>query len=117
MTTPKPGDVIETLQASKLHRDLSKAFHNLTGLPVSLTRADSWRMVWAGRAGTNRFCAMLTQRSVSCAECLQAQDQAAKKTEAGSRTVIRHGAKFIRPIFISVVLAVTGKLLYEVFRK
>ncbi len=35
----------------------------------------------------------------------------------GSKTVVTHGAKFIRPIFIGVVLAITGKLLYDVYLK
>jgi uncharacterized membrane protein YfcA len=35
----------------------------------------------------------------------------------GSRTVVKHGSKFIRPIFITVVLAITGKLLYDVYFK
>ena len=35
----------------------------------------------------------------------------------GSRTVVKHGAKFIRPIFIIVVLAITLKLLYGVYSK
>jgi len=34
----------------------------------------------------------------------------------GSRMVIRRGVKFIRPIFISVVLAITGKLLFDAWR-
>jgi uncharacterized membrane protein YfcA len=33
----------------------------------------------------------------------------------GSRTVIKHGARFIRPIFVSAVLAITGKLIYDVY--
>jgi uncharacterized membrane protein YfcA len=35
----------------------------------------------------------------------------------GSRTVVKHGARFIRPIFIAVVLAITAKLLYDVHFK
>jgi uncharacterized protein len=35
----------------------------------------------------------------------------------GSRTVVKHGARFIRPIFISVVLAITVKLLSDIYRK
>ena len=31
----------------------------------------------------------------------------------GSRMVIRRGTKFIRPVFITVVLTITGKLLYD----
>ena len=35
----------------------------------------------------------------------------------GSRMVVKRGAKFIRPVFISVALAITAKLLYESFWK
>jgi len=35
----------------------------------------------------------------------------------GSRMVIARGTKFIRPIFLTVVLALTGKLLYDSFRR
>ena len=35
----------------------------------------------------------------------------------GSRTVVKHGARFIRPIFIAVVLAITAKLLRDVYWK
>jgi uncharacterized membrane protein YfcA len=34
----------------------------------------------------------------------------------GSRMVVRRGTRFIRPIFISVVLAITLKLVYEHWR-
>jgi uncharacterized membrane protein YfcA len=33
----------------------------------------------------------------------------------GSKTVIRNGAKFVRPIFITVVLAITARLLWRNF--
>jgi len=36
---------------------------------------------------------------------------------AGSKMVVARGTKFIRPIFISVVLVITGKLLYEAYLK
>jgi uncharacterized protein len=35
----------------------------------------------------------------------------------GSRMVVRRGTKFIRPIFITVVLAITAKLIYDGFWK
>jgi hypothetical protein len=35
----------------------------------------------------------------------------------GSRMVVKRGTKFIRPIFISVVLAITAKLLYDAYVK
>ena len=35
----------------------------------------------------------------------------------GSRMVVANGAKFIRPIFISMVLAITAKLLWDSYVK
>lgn len=35
----------------------------------------------------------------------------------GSRMVIQRGTKFIRPIFLTVVLAITAKLIYSAWRK
>lgn len=35
----------------------------------------------------------------------------------GSRTVVRHGTKFIRPIFITIVLLLVAKLLHDVYRR
>lgn len=36
---------------------------------------------------------------------------------AGSRSVVKHGAKFIRPIFLTAVLAITGKLIWDAYRQ
>ena len=36
---------------------------------------------------------------------------------AGSKMVVARGTTFIRPIFISVVLIITGKLLYDAYLK
>ena len=35
----------------------------------------------------------------------------------GSRMVVKRGAKFIRPVFITVALAITAKLLYDSFTR
>ena len=35
----------------------------------------------------------------------------------GSRMVVKRGAKFIRPVFIGVALAITAKLLYDSFKR
>jgi uncharacterized membrane protein YfcA len=34
---------------------------------------------------------------------------------AGSGMVIRNGARFIRPVFLAVVLALTAKLLFDAY--
>jgi len=35
----------------------------------------------------------------------------------GSRMVIKRGAEFIRPVFVTVALAITGKLIYDAYFK
>jgi uncharacterized membrane protein YfcA len=35
----------------------------------------------------------------------------------GSRTVIKRGSKFVRPVFIGVVLAMTARLLWQNFAR
>ncbi len=35
----------------------------------------------------------------------------------GARMVVARGTRFIRPIFLTMVLAITGKMLYESFRR
>lgn len=37
--------------------------------------------------------------------------------QIGSRMVMQRGTKFIRPVFITVVLAITGKLIYDAYFK
>ena len=35
----------------------------------------------------------------------------------GSRMVVKSGVRFIRPVFITVVLAIIGKLLYDAYMR
>ena len=35
----------------------------------------------------------------------------------GARMVVARGTRFIRPVFLTMVLAITGKMLYESFKK
>jgi uncharacterized membrane protein YfcA len=35
----------------------------------------------------------------------------------GSRTVVKKGVKFIRPVFIAVALAITARLLWQNFTR
>jgi len=37
--------------------------------------------------------------------------------QAGSGFVIKHGAKFIRPVFLAVVFALTAKLIWDAMKR
>ncbi len=67
--------VIDALAKSKMFQEYQKAFTQATGLPLSLRSAESWQLPHHGIESENRFCAIMAQRSRSCAHCLQVQQK------------------------------------------
>ena len=67
--------LVEVLADSKLYQNYEAAFSEMTGLPVALRSAQSWQLPHHGRRFENPFCAMLSEKSRSCAACLQVQQQ------------------------------------------
>jgi AraC-like DNA-binding protein/ligand-binding sensor protein len=67
--------LIEALTSSKIYQDYERSFSEATGLPVALRSVDSWQLPFHGKRFENPFCAILAQKSRSCAACLQAQQQ------------------------------------------
>jgi AraC-like DNA-binding protein len=67
--------LIETLTGSKIYQDYERAFSEATGLPMALRSVDSWQLPHHGRRFENPFCAMMAQKSRSCAACLQVQQK------------------------------------------
>jgi AraC-like DNA-binding protein/ligand-binding sensor protein len=80
-------NVIETLAQSKLYHDYERAFTDVTGLPVTLRGLDAWKLPHHGARNENRFCAMMAQKSRSCAACLQVQQQLAEAAAIDAATV------------------------------
>src|ERR1041384_8054152 len=70
--------LVEMLGDSKIYQDYEKAFSAATGLPVSLSSLDSWQLPHRGKKQESTFCALMGQRSRSCAQCLQMQQRLAK---------------------------------------
>ena len=68
-------DLVESLINSKIFQDYEKAFSETTGLPVSLRPVESWQLPHHGKRHENPLCAMLAEKSRSCATCLQMQQQ------------------------------------------
>jgi len=67
--------LIESLINSKIYQDYEKAFSEITGLPVSLRPVESWQLPHHGKNRENPLCAMVAEKSRSCATCLQIQQQ------------------------------------------
>jgi AraC-like DNA-binding protein/ligand-binding sensor protein len=75
MTRHDNKDLIESLTQSKIFQDYEKAFGETTGLPVSLRPVESWQLPHHGKRHENPLCAMLAEKSKSCATCLQMQQK------------------------------------------
>jgi AraC-like DNA-binding protein len=68
-------NLIEALTSSKLYQDYERAFTETTGLPVALRPVESWQLPHHRKRGEGPWCALMAQKSRSCASCLQVQQQ------------------------------------------
>ncbi len=67
MTRHDNKDLIESLIHSQIFQDYEKAFSEMTGLPISLRPVESWQLPHHGKRNENPLCAMLAEKSKSCA--------------------------------------------------
>jgi AraC-like DNA-binding protein/ligand-binding sensor protein len=77
----KAGDdhaLVELLTQSDIYRDYERAFTEATGLPVTLRPVDSWQLPHHERTNENPLCALIAEKSRSCAVCLQIQQKLAE---------------------------------------
>jgi AraC-like DNA-binding protein/ligand-binding sensor protein len=87
-TTAKENkNLIEALSTSKIYQDYERAFSETTGLPVSLRPVESWQLPQHGKKHENPFCAMMAQKSRSCAACLRLQQELASKAQYEAQTL------------------------------
>jgi len=87
MTRNNNKDLIESLINSKIFQDYEKAFSETTGLPVSLRLVESWQLPHHGKRHENPLCAMLAEKSKSCATCLQMQQKLSESAHFEPATV------------------------------
>ena len=88
MEPRKSKDLIETLTASKIYQDYERAFSDATGLPVTLRAVESWQLPLHGKKNENPFCAMMAEKSRSCAACLRLQQELADKAQHEAQTAV-----------------------------
>src|SRR5262245_41197898 len=81
------GSVIEKLAGSKIYQDYERAFCEATGQPLALRPVESWQLVHHGRRRENPFCSLMSQKSRSCAACLQTQQKLADSARQEAHSV------------------------------
>ncbi len=79
--------LIAALMASKVFAEFERAFNDLTGLPLALQPVEAWKLPHHGRRNENPFCALMSQKSRSCAHCLQMQGRLCERAVNGPQTL------------------------------
>lgn len=80
-------ELVSTLVGSRLYRDYERAFGNLTGLPVALQPVETWQLPHHKKANENALCALMSQKSGSCAAGLQVQERLCQQAATAPQTV------------------------------
>jgi AraC-like DNA-binding protein len=79
--------LVEALTDSKVYKSYERAFCEATGLPVSLRPVETWQLPHHGKKNENRFCALMSQKSRSCAACLQVQQKLSETATHEAKSV------------------------------
>jgi AraC-like DNA-binding protein len=73
--SPADRNLIEALANSKVFQDYERAFTESTGMPVALRPVETWQLPHHGKRNESPFCAIVSEKSRSCATCLQVQEK------------------------------------------
>jgi len=87
------------------------------GLGFNMTRATAYTKVMNFASNLSSLALFILGGNVLFAAGLTMGVGQSFGARIGARMVISKGTKFIRPIFITVVLAISAKLIYENYRK
>jgi len=80
--------LVDAIVHSRIYQDYERAFSDATGLPVTFRSVDSWQLPHRGKRNENPFCSLMSQKSKSCAACLQTQQQLSECAHAEPATVV-----------------------------
>jgi AraC-like DNA-binding protein len=79
--------LVETLAKSSLYREFEQAYSEATGLPVTLRPLETWQLPLHGKRKENGFCALMAEKSRTCAACLQAQERLCQNALQEAHTI------------------------------
>lgn len=71
------GQLLESLTHSEMFQNYERAYTEATGMPITLRPVETWKLPLHGRPRENSFCAMMAEKSRTCAACLQVQEKLA----------------------------------------
>jgi AraC-like DNA-binding protein len=69
------GQLIASLNRSETFRRYERAFAEATGMPLTLRPVETLRLPFHGMSNENPFCAVIAEKSRTCAACLQLQEK------------------------------------------
>ena len=73
-------------------QDYERAYSEATGMPVTLRPVETWQLPLHGKRRENAFCAMMAEKSRTCAACLQTQEKLAQSaTDSPCTTTCAYG--------------------------
>lgn len=81
------GQLLETLTRSDMFQDYERAYTEATGLPVTLRSVETWQLPFHGKRKENGWCLIMSERSRTCAACLQMQERLAQDAMNGPATL------------------------------
>jgi len=61
--------LLETLTRSEMFQDYERAYTETTGMPIALRPVETWQLPLHGKRGENPLCAMMVEKSRTCAAC------------------------------------------------
>jgi AraC-like DNA-binding protein/ligand-binding sensor protein len=79
--------LVDALVNSKIYKDYERAFSDLTGLPIALQPVETWQLPHHNKRNENPFCALMSDKSRACAQCLQMQEKLCLQAAKGAQTV------------------------------
>jgi len=77
----------DSLSASRVFLDFSRAFSAASGLPIRLRPLGAFRMPASGHPQENPFCALISQSRKACVACLQMQSKLEASASARACTL------------------------------
>lgn len=80
-------NIIEMLQKSRLYQEYEEAYTETTGMPMALRPVETWQLPLHAKRQESPWCALMAEKSRTCAACLQMQDKLAKSAVDGPCTM------------------------------
>ena len=81
------GQLLETLTRSAIYQNYERAYTETTGMPVTLRPVETWQLPLHGKRRENPFCAIMAEKSRTCAACLQTQEKLSQSATTGPVTM------------------------------